>query len=444
MKITHVTKCCHVKTTGGTERYVLELIRGLREHGISSSIGWIWNHDNVEAFEDAEKIPIYRLKTASARVDLPEAGFLETVVRAFIKSHRPDQLHFHTFGMAEAEIAAEAREQGIPYIFTYHSPAWSCRHEDLLQWGREICDGKVRPWRCSACLIQQRLKCSVPVAWALTGLLAPLGLLGRFAGGKLHRRTAFIEDTARFRAALRTFLQHASKVVACAEWSIPVLERNGALPERIVHIPQGVPMDFAQAVAQVGEQDRDLACFTVGYVGRVTPVKGVHILVEAFARTEDPRARLRIYGCDDSRSGRPYLQRLKELAGDDPRIVFVSRLPFEAMLAEYQKLNLLAIPSVWLETGPLTLLEAATLGVEVWGSETIGQMAMLEQYGRVVRPNTVEAWQNALERAFEEHTMGKRHDSALDAPSIRTMQDVACEMANLYKFASGSPVECPV
>jgi glycosyltransferase involved in cell wall biosynthesis len=51
-------------------------------------------------------------------------------------------------------------------------------------------------------------------------------------------------------------------------------------------------------------------------------------------------------------------------------------------------LSLLAIPSVWLETGPLTLLEALQAGVPVYGSARIGQRGCSSSYGRVIEPNT--------------------------------------------------------
>jgi glycosyltransferase involved in cell wall biosynthesis len=426
-----ISRYVHIGSHGGTERYLLDLVRELANMGSESSIAWLTVDQKPDApFMDSSGITIFPFTVPAGYVDVPPAVLQEVFVK-HMQDCSVDVMHFHTFGLSEAALAEVARTMDIPYVFTYHSPAWSCRRGDLLRWGTQICNGEVRPWHCSACMIQQRLQCPAPAAWALTGLLAPLGLLGRFIGGKLHRRTAFIEDTTRFRAALRTFLQHASKVVACAEWSIPVLELNGASRNRISHIPQGVPMDFVRAVAQIGDRTRNPAYFTVGYVGRVTPVKGVHILVEAFARTEYKGARLRVYGGGDARSGEPYLRQLKTLVGSDPRIEFIPQLPFEAMLEEYQKLDLLAIPSVWLETGPLTLLEALALGVEVWGSARIGQMEVLREHGRVIEPNTVAAWQMTLEEAFARHNregQRRRHPVA-----VRTMQDVTQEMVEIYK-----------
>ena len=248
----------------------------------------------------------------------------------------------------------------------------------------------------------------------------------------MHRRTAFIEDTARFKQALRTFLSNAAAVVACAEWSIPVLERNGAPRDHIVHNPQGVSMDFVRTAEQVDHPPRDRATFNVGYVGRVTPVKGVHNLIEAFAKTYYPHAQLHIIGCDSTRAGNLYLQHLKKLAGDDPRIHFIGILPFDAIIGAYQNLNVLAIPSLWLETGPLTLLEALSLGVAVWGSDTIGQMAVLKAHGRVIKPNTVAAWQAALETAFSQHASGAL-ECTRSPVAVRTMREVAREMAMVYQ-----------
>lgn len=430
LKILQTSRYIHIGSNGGTERYLLDLIRMLLDMEHSSHIAWLTeSHESFDPFEDSEGITIVPFFVPAGYVDVPTSRLQEAFAK-YVQDYPVDVVHFHTFSLSEAVLAEVARSQDIPYVFTYHSPAWSCRRGDLLRWGTQICDGEVRPWRCSVCMIQQRLQCPVLVAHALTGLLSPLGLLGRFAGGKLHRRTAFIEDTARFRAMLRAFLQHASRIVACSEWSVPVLKCNGAPIERISHIPQGVSTDFTRSTARSDTRRENGKYFTVGYVGRVTPVKGVHILVEAFAKTNYPQARLWIYGCDDSQSGKPYLRRLKALAGNDSRIRFIPRLPFEAMLGEYQKLDLLAIPSIWLETGPLTLLEALALGAEVWGSERVGQIAVLKEYGQVIEPNTITAWQAALEEAFDRHSKASQGQRRLIA--VRTMRDVAQEMVELY------------
>ena len=112
--------------------------------------------------------------------------------------------------------------------------------------------------------------------------------------------------------------------------------------------------------------------------------------------------------------------------------MLIPSCPLSEMVKQYSLLNLLAIPSVWLETGPLTLLEALQMNVVVYGTETIGQKQILEEYGKVIRPNTVESWRKALTLAIEKHRTGTF--LALRPPRIRTMEDVANEMRNtIYK-----------
>ena len=65
------------------------------------------------------------------RVDAPLPEFHEAAARLF-ETEKPDWVHFHTFGLTEAALAKLAKKHGIPYAFTYHSPAWTCRRETML------------------------------------------------------------------------------------------------------------------------------------------------------------------------------------------------------------------------------------------------------------------------------------------------------------------------
>ena len=286
--------------------------------------------------------------------------------------------------------------------------------------------------------MQQRLKWPIIPSMTATALIAPCGLLGRFAGGKVRRRTAYLLDTKKMRVAYRSFLGHAAQTIACAEWSIPVLKQNGALAEKIYHCPQGVSVNAIKTIAEAAsvgansqKTTRQSTTFHVGYVGRITPVKGLHILVEAFANTTYSEARLHVYGMGNTESEAAYQARLRKLAGNDSRISFFDKLRFDEMIEVYRSLDLLAIPSIWLETGPLTLLEALAFGVMPWGSDRIGQLDALKHYGRVIAPNTTTSWQIALNEAFKQHRT--RTWQQMKPTAVRTMKDVASEMHNIYE-----------
>ena len=202
------------------------------------------------------------------------------------------------------------------------------------------------------------------------------------------------------RPGLRRFLAECDLVVSCCDWSGPVLRLNGARENCLVQCPQGVPNDIADALRENSElrtPNSELRThFVVGYVGRVVEVKGVHILMEGFSQMQADEARLRIVGWDTEHADLPYARRIQDLAKADSRIELVPKQSFANTLAEYQRLDLLAIPSVCMETGPLTLLEALAVGVPVYGSNRIGQLNLLREHGRIVEPNTPDGWREAL------------------------------------------------
>jgi glycosyltransferase involved in cell wall biosynthesis len=332
-------------------------------------------------------------------------------------------------------FAELAKQRGIPYAFTYHSPAWTCRRETMLLYGQNACDGEVRAWRCSACQSEERLGLGTLAGHAATAA----SVLGGWATlplgtTSLRRRLAFFYDTRRYRRVLRRFLAECDLVISCCDWSGPVLQRNGARNESIIHSPQGVPEAIASALRDKSKSTAAAASeeFVVGCVGRVVEIKGVHILMEGFSKVKADEARLRIVGWDPDHTDLPYARKLRKMADLDPRIELVPKKSFTDTMAEYRRLSLLAIPSVWMETGPLTLLEALALDVPVYGSNRIGQLNLLREQGRIVEPNTPAAWQVALTDALAQWRQGLWSKNKVTSP-IRTMKDVVTEMAKSYR-----------
>ena len=337
------------------ERYILDLIRGLDAAGIQNTIGWLKPGHSTETLE-SEGVRILRCPLTDAS-GCAAAEFKEAAVR-LLESEKPDLLHFHTFGLTEAALAKLAKQRGIPYAFTYHSPAWTCRRETMLLYGKEPCDGEVRAWRCSACQSEERLG------------------MGRTASAMPPRQSHSPLDGRRCRSVaihsavaphFITIPPGSAALSAVSLWNViwwfPVA--TGAAPcsdatargrRVIVHFPQGVPNAVADALrdnisrssrgdeaqTKIGYRKSEIGNqFVVGYMGRVTEVKGVHILMEGFSRMEGEEARLRIVGWDAIHTDLPYARRLQQLAQADSRIELVPKKSFADTLAEYQRLSLL-------------------------------------------------------------------------------------------------------
>ena len=434
IKVVHLTRYCHVAGYGGTERYVLDLIGELRSLGVEGSIAWLCQDRDISPFE-SEGIRIIPIHAPRAELDPFDPGLVKRAVAAICTEGAPSLMHVHTLGIAETEIARALSASGVPYAFTFHSPAWTCRRHTLLRWGRVPCDGEIRTVRCSACKLHERS--GLGPALAVLGALASAPLvyslpsLGRTS---FRRRTMFTADTYHFRRACRRFLQACGLVVSCCDWSAPLLRLNGARADRILACPQGVSRKFVPAADAVRKRSSiaEGNLFTIGYVGRVAAVKGVDIVIRAVRRIECERLRMQIIGWKDTARD-SYAKQVKRMADEDKRIELVAPLAHDDMIARYGDLSLVVIPSVWRETGPLVLFEALQTGVPVWTSRNMGQQELVEAQGRVIEPNTVDRWQSALQEAVDLFRRGQWSGRRVREQHVRTMADVAREMRNAYE-----------
>jgi glycosyltransferase involved in cell wall biosynthesis len=400
---------------------------------LKSAIGWLTPQLRENCLSGG--VQVFSLPGVPMRVDRPDCHLFLVFTSVLMEFH-PDIIHFHTFGRSEAAIARWASTEGIPYVFTYHSPAWTCRREDLMAFDLKTpCDGKVRLLRCSACKVHERLNTPIWLSYFFVVLSLPFAIfLALFPQTQFRRRLAFLADTWMFRFELRRFLKKCSRVFACADWSVPLLGLNGAPQEHIVRCPQGVSRELS-FLANDSKDDSNRQIFRIAFVGRVEPVKGVDILIEGFLRLKSRNVRLYIYGWPEDIPKSSFYEYIAKAAQMDARILLQKKLKMTEMLKMYQEIDLLCIPSVWPETGPLVLFEALQRGVPVFGSKRVGQLQLLEDRGKLIEPNTSEQWCTCLEEAMNIYSNGGWDavcERAKGKEDLRTMADVAREVKEGY------------
>lgn len=148
----------------------------------------------------------------------------------------------------------------------------------------------------------------------------------------------------------------------------------------------------------------------------------------------DPQlpVQLDIYGVSQGGVGDTYQQQLHDLAQEDPRIRFKCPVPADEVVKILADYDLLAVPSQWLETGPMVVLEAFAAGIPAIGSNLggIAERVEHEVNGLLVEPNSVEAWYRELQKLCQDTELRLRLRAGIRPP--QTMQIVAEEMMALY------------
>jgi glycosyltransferase involved in cell wall biosynthesis len=214
---------------------------------------------------------------------------------------------------------------------------------------------------------------------------------------------------------LRERLEHVDGIVTVSDWvSRRAAERFPALASRIHTIGNGVDVSRFHPAANRPPMNPIRLLF----VGRISPDKGLHVLMAAFDRLVQIRPDVRLdlvgkpgmlpfdvlglllrndaqlsdlgefYGrsrfsglLTALRGPRSYLSSL--IASLSPaaaeRIQFLGTISFDELLRTYQQSHLLVLPSVWNESYGMPVAEAMACGVPVLASDCGGVPELIER-----------------------------------------------------------------
>ena len=434
MRIVHVPFGYYPDVVGGTEVYVAELARGLRSRGVESVVAAPATRAGNERYAH-DGVPVRRFTVdQSANVgDVYGEGdaVAAEAIGGILDDVRADILHLHAFTRAASLRAARvARRQGVAVVFTYHTPTASCVRGTLLHDGHEPCDGSLIAQRCTACLLESR---GVPLAVreVLSRIPAPLGATvgSRGVSGRWATALRARELTTARHDAFRQLLREADAVVAVCEWVRSLLLRAGAVPSRLIVSRQGTPRRPlpARDPRAVGGPLR------LAFVGRLHPAKGVHVVLGALVEQRELDLELDIYGVAQDVEGVRYREELVALASGDPRVRFCEPLDSDRVVDTLAGYDATVVPSQWLETGPLTVLESFAAGVPVVGSNLggIAELVGHDRNGWLVPHADIKAWGAALAQLTSHRGFVDRLRAGVRPP--RSTDDVARDMLSVYE-----------
>jgi len=220
------------------------------------------------------------------------------------------------------------------------------------------------------------------------------------------------------RNMIRSRLKDADLAIGPSEYITSQIRR--AFPEfasRCRTVVNGVDVNRfkAREVVRTGEEASLL------FVGRVSPEKGAHVLLQAFQEIVRvrPQTRLRIIGkvasqsegllmkSDDSmiEALRPYYhtnygEQLKKLITPqmEKNVEFVGMVPNSRLEEYYREADLVTIPSVWQDPMPFTVLEGLASGLPIVATRSGGIPEMIEDgiSGTLIDRGNVEQLSSAV------------------------------------------------
>ncbi len=441
MKLIQTTSWYFPDSSGGVEVYLDGLVQGLNAQGIQSIVAAPRSGKEEDHYSwngvDVYRYPLF-LSTLKAeeREQFPTGGFEQFC--QWLKAQNGDLYHQHSwrFGCGRHHLRY-AHELGMPTVVTIHMPEAVCLRGTMMFQDRSPCDGQINSVRCGQC-------CGVPERvpnWATQALSqipqkwsTPIELQLRTSKDirirQLSRTLSLPSQVSARYHHLMEMAQYADRIVAVCQWLYDALLLNGIPQEKLVLSRQGVT--DTRSLPQRQRQPHEP--LKIGYLGRWRETKGVQIIVEAVRRLpQNIPVELTIHAMLDGTEGRENRDRVLEIAATDPRIRVQNKLTREEVPKALAGFDIVAVPSQWLETGPLVVLESHAVGTPVIGSNR-GGIAELVHHGVdgwLVAADDIEAWKDAITElaVHPEKLIALRQG----IQSVRTMDDVAQEMTLLYQ-----------
>jgi D-inositol-3-phosphate glycosyltransferase len=266
-----------------------------------------------------------------------------------------------------------------------------------------------------------------------------LGMFHTLGEIKLRARASEHEPTERLEGE-RRLVQSLDRVVAATEYERRLLRQIYRVPlSQIEVIPLGVdperfsPGSRADARGRLG---MPVAEQVILAVGRVEPLKGLDILIRAFAElTDRTDVRLVIIGGDEA--ARPEFDRLESIArevGVLEAVTFMGTVEHHLLPDYYRAADVVVMPS-FAESFGLVAVEAMACGVPVVASRVGGLASTIAdgQTGYLVPWRCPEPFAEKIELLLGNEPLR----DALGAAGVSRMRDyswdtVAAELMRLY------------
>jgi glycosyltransferase involved in cell wall biosynthesis len=255
----------------------------------------------------------------------------------------------------------------------------------------------------------------------LLGLAGPLRRrLGRPVGCTLQGEDLFLDNLVEpYRseslALIRGHVPAVDAFFSVSDYYATFMSGYLGLPRERVHtIPLGINLEGRAPEATPRPADRP---FTVGYFARVAPEKGLHLLAEVYRllRAAGGEARLEVAGylAPEHRAYLATIQRQLEQWNLGAEFRYHGTLDRAGKVAFFRSIDVLSVPSPYVEPKGLYLLEAMASGVPVVQPRHGAFVEMIANTGGglLVEPGNPAAFAEALRRL--------RDDPALAADLAR-------------------------
>jgi glycosyltransferase involved in cell wall biosynthesis len=433
---------------GGGEIWVYRVSKELlkRGHLVKVLTPGQWKGGKDPYFIDSyifENIPVVSFILNPKDVSYKESQLkfgpmTSNILYNILHEHRPDIVHING---VKSGLRSLCSELNIPHLVTAHHMGIACPAGGLLRSDYSICDKPANHQDCVPCCTYLRSP-----KWYTGGLLGQIPSWIYRPIGKALNRVKNLPYLGRgliypwlieqLIESEKILLSQAKYFIAPSQTVKELLTRNNCEPSKITVLPHGIEL-----LGKSPFEPFSGRLIRFGYIGRIDPSKGLHILLKAVESlsSNGKLCELHIFGATRNPWDEEYRKRTLVNYGGNSKIIDHGLIPPEKIKDAYQNIDVLAVPSILPEAFGLVVAEAFSAGrpVIVANSGALEEQVRNGRDGFIVERNNSKALAEAMQKFIESPNLVLEMSNQI--PPVKTIQEHVDEVEKIYQSLIHSP-----
>ena len=317
---------------------------------------------------------------------------VDSAFRDYLTEIQPDIAHFGHLSHLSTNLVNIAKEEfKLPVIFTIHDFWLYCYRGQLVDLDLKICPGPSDK-NCFSCAYKTFTKIS-------------------------------LENIKKYRQHMERVRKNIDFYLSPSHFLKEFFNSNENLEGKIKYSKYGFDtkiIDFKKKTFKKSSR------IHFGFIGRVIPVKGIKILLQAYSSLEENSSKLLIYGNSEK-----YIKYLKKYANEN--VFFKGGFKNGDINSILKQIDVLIAPSIWFENSPLVIQEAFLAGIPVITSD-IGGMKELVTHGIngfIFSMGNLNSLRDQMQEIINDPPILNK--LKINPHSVRSIEEDAQSILNLYK-----------
>ncbi len=317
---------------------------------------------------------------------------VDSAFRDYLTEIQPDIVHFGHLSHLSTNLVNIAKEEfNLPVIFTIHDFWLFCYRGQLVDLDLKICSG-ASDENCFSCAYKTFSNIT-------------------------------LENIKKYRQHMKRVRKNIDFYLSPSHFLKDFFNINENLDGKIKYSKYGFNTKFINFNKKMFNKSSPIH---FGFIGRVIPVKGIKILLQAYSSLKENSSKLLIYGNSEK-----YIKFLKEYANEN--VLFKGGFKNSEINAILNQIDVLVAPSIWFENSPLVIQEAFLAGIPVITSD-IGGMKELVTHGIngfIFSMGNLNSLRDQMQKIVNDPTILNK--LKINPHSVRSIEEDAQSILNLYE-----------